>query len=74
MAHQNSAAQSIDVNQLGQAARIKRWLNAGETIELRDDHDHVVARIIPAHEDEAPPKKSAAENLQKRPARRKPKS
>jgi hypothetical protein len=74
MAHQNSTAPSIDVNQLGQEVRIKKWLNAGETIELHDERDHIVARIIPAHEDEASLKKRAAENLRKKPTRRKAKS
>jgi hypothetical protein len=74
MAHRNSTTPSIDVNQLDQASRIKKWLNAGETIDLRDERDHIVARIIPAHEDAARPKKREVANLKKRLRRRQTKS
>jgi antitoxin (DNA-binding transcriptional repressor) of toxin-antitoxin stability system len=38
---------SINIRQLRDTRRLKAWLRAGKTVELRE-RDHVIARIVPA--------------------------
>jgi antitoxin (DNA-binding transcriptional repressor) of toxin-antitoxin stability system len=38
---------SINIRQLGNTKRLKAWLRAGKTVELRE-REKVIARIIPA--------------------------
>ncbi|MGC2324193.1 MAG: hypothetical protein WA463_16290 [Terriglobales bacterium] len=42
---------SINIRQLRDTKRLKAWLRAGKTVELRD-RDRVIARIVP---DGSPP-------------------
>ena len=44
---------SVNLRQLRDTRRLKRWLRAGSTVELRE-RDRVIARIVPAGEP-APP-------------------
>jgi antitoxin (DNA-binding transcriptional repressor) of toxin-antitoxin stability system len=38
---------SLNLRQLRDTRRLKRWLRAGNTVELRE-RDRVIARIVPA--------------------------
>ena len=40
--------QSVNIRQLRDTRRLKAWLNAGQTVELRE-RDRVIARIVPAN-------------------------
>jgi antitoxin (DNA-binding transcriptional repressor) of toxin-antitoxin stability system len=40
---------SVNMRQLRDTRRLKAWLRAGKTIELRE-RDRVIARIVPAQE------------------------
>jgi antitoxin (DNA-binding transcriptional repressor) of toxin-antitoxin stability system len=40
---------SVNLRQLRDTRRLKRWLRAGSTVELRE-RDRVIARIVPAGE------------------------
>ena len=42
---------SVNMRQLRDTRRLKSWLRAGKTVELRD-RDRLIARIIPAREDQ----------------------
>ena len=37
---------SVNIRQLRDARRLKAWLRAGRTVELRE-RDHVIVRIVP---------------------------
>jgi antitoxin (DNA-binding transcriptional repressor) of toxin-antitoxin stability system len=37
----------MNIRQLRDTKRLKTWLRAGQTVELRE-RDHVIARIVPA--------------------------
>jgi hypothetical protein len=37
---------SVNMRQLRDTRRLKAWLRAGKTVELRE-RDHVIARIVP---------------------------
>jgi antitoxin (DNA-binding transcriptional repressor) of toxin-antitoxin stability system len=45
---------SINMRQLRDTRRLKTWLRAGNTVELRD-RDKVIARIVPEKENQARP-------------------
>jgi antitoxin (DNA-binding transcriptional repressor) of toxin-antitoxin stability system len=47
--------QSVNIRQLRDTRRLKTWLRAGKTVELRE-RDRVIARIVPAGQP-APPVK-----------------
>jgi antitoxin (DNA-binding transcriptional repressor) of toxin-antitoxin stability system len=40
------ATPSVNIRQLRDTRRLKAWLRAGKTVELRE-RDHVIARIVP---------------------------
>ena len=44
---------SVNIRQLRDTRRLKAWLRAGETVELRE-RDRVIARIVPANGDLPP--------------------
>lgn len=44
---------SVNLRQLRDTRRLKRWLRAGSTVELRE-RDRVIARIVPADEPTPP--------------------
>jgi hypothetical protein len=44
---------SINMRQLRDTRRLKTWLRAGNTVELRD-RDKVIARIVPEKVEEKP--------------------
>jgi antitoxin (DNA-binding transcriptional repressor) of toxin-antitoxin stability system len=44
---------SINIRQLRDTRRLKVWLRAGKTVELRE-RDLVIARIVPEKQEEAP--------------------
>ena len=46
---------SINLRQLRDTKRLKAWLRSGKTIELRE-RDRLIARIVPATEEQAPAK------------------
>jgi hypothetical protein len=46
---------SVNMRQLRDTRRLKAWLRAGNTVELRD-RDRVIARIVPEKLDEQPVK------------------
>ena len=46
---------SINLRQLRDTKRLKAWLRSGKTIELRE-RDRLIARIVPAREEQAPAK------------------
>ncbi len=39
---------SVNIRQLRETRRLKAWLQAGETVELRD-RDRMIARIVPVN-------------------------
>ena len=43
---------SVNIRQLRNTRKLKAWLRAGKTVELRE-RDKVIARIVPAPEHEA---------------------
>ena len=45
--------QSVNIRQLRDTRRLKAWLNAGQTVELRE-RDRVIARIVPAKSTDGP--------------------
>ncbi len=44
---------SLNLRQLRDTRRLKSWLRAGNTVELRE-RDRVIARIVPANHPDAP--------------------
>jgi hypothetical protein len=44
---------SVNMRELRDARRLKAWLKAGKTVELRD-RDQVIGRIVPERPKEAP--------------------
>jgi antitoxin (DNA-binding transcriptional repressor) of toxin-antitoxin stability system len=46
---------SMNIRQLRDTKRLKTWLRAGKTVELRD-RDRVIARIVPEQREEKPVK------------------
>ena len=42
---------SVNMRELRNTRRLKSWLRAGKTVELRD-RDRLIGRIIPAREDQ----------------------
>jgi antitoxin (DNA-binding transcriptional repressor) of toxin-antitoxin stability system len=44
---------SVNIRQLRNTRRLKAWLRAGETIELRE-RDRIIARIVPAKQEPLP--------------------
>lgn len=46
---------SINIRELRDTKRLKNWLRAGKTVELRE-RDTVIARIVPEKEEEKPVK------------------
>jgi antitoxin (DNA-binding transcriptional repressor) of toxin-antitoxin stability system len=44
---------SVNIRQLRDTKRLKTWLRAGTTVELRE-RDRVIAHIVPEKQDEAP--------------------
>jgi antitoxin (DNA-binding transcriptional repressor) of toxin-antitoxin stability system len=46
---------SINIRQLRDTRRLKTWLRAGNTVELRD-RDRVIARIVPQGQESGPVK------------------
>jgi antitoxin (DNA-binding transcriptional repressor) of toxin-antitoxin stability system len=46
---------SLNLRQLRDTRRLKAWLRAGNTVELRE-RDRVIARIVPENQDERPAK------------------
>jgi antitoxin (DNA-binding transcriptional repressor) of toxin-antitoxin stability system len=51
----NAIMPSINLRQLRDTRRLKTWLRAGQTVELRE-RDQVIARIIPETAEEKPGK------------------
>jgi len=43
---------SVNIRQLRDTRRLKAWLRAGKTVELRE-RDLVIARIVPARQEQA---------------------
>ncbi|MCU1301385.1 MAG: hypothetical protein JWQ87_1669 [Candidatus Sulfotelmatobacter sp.] len=54
MCHNNSMP-SVNLRQLRDTRRLKAWLRAGNTVELRE-RDRVIARIVPEKEEGKPVK------------------
>jgi antitoxin (DNA-binding transcriptional repressor) of toxin-antitoxin stability system len=46
---------SVNMRQLRETRKLKAWLRAGATVELRD-RDRVIARIVPEKQEESPVK------------------
>jgi antitoxin (DNA-binding transcriptional repressor) of toxin-antitoxin stability system len=46
---------SVNMRQLRDTRRLKAWLRSGKTVELRE-RNRLIARIVPAREDQAPVK------------------
>jgi len=44
---------SVNIRQLRDTRRLKAWLRAGKTVELRE-RDKLIARIVPEREDKPP--------------------
>jgi antitoxin (DNA-binding transcriptional repressor) of toxin-antitoxin stability system len=44
---------SLNIRQLSDTRRLKTWLRAGNTVELRE-RDRVIARIVPEKQKESP--------------------
>lgn len=44
---------SVNIRQLRETRRLKAWLRAGKTVELRE-RDRVIARIVPEKQEQAP--------------------
>jgi antitoxin (DNA-binding transcriptional repressor) of toxin-antitoxin stability system len=45
---------SVNIRQLRDTRRLKAWLRAGKTVELRE-RDRLIARIVPEAEAQKPP-------------------
>ncbi len=45
---------SVNIRELRDTRRLKAWLRAGKTVELRE-RDKVIARIVPEKEEPKPP-------------------
>jgi antitoxin (DNA-binding transcriptional repressor) of toxin-antitoxin stability system len=48
----NSVMPNVNIRQLRNTRKLKAWLRAGKTVELRD-RDQGIARIVPATQQEA---------------------
>lgn len=48
----NCSMPNVNIRQLRDTRRLKAWLRAGKTVELRE-RDKVIARIIPATDQDA---------------------
>ncbi|MGC2446273.1 MAG: hypothetical protein WA477_01425 [Candidatus Sulfotelmatobacter sp.] len=46
---------SVNIRQLRDTRRLKAWLRAGKTVELRE-RDRLIARIVPEKEEKPPVK------------------
>lgn len=46
---------SVNIRQLRDTRRLKAWLRAGKTVELRE-RDKLIARIVPEKEEKSPAK------------------
>jgi antitoxin (DNA-binding transcriptional repressor) of toxin-antitoxin stability system len=44
---------SVNIRELRDTKRLKIWLRAGKTVELRE-RDRVIARIVPEKQEESP--------------------
>lgn len=44
---------SVNIRQLRDTRRLKAWLQAGQTVELRE-RDRLIGRIVPANGDQQP--------------------
>jgi antitoxin (DNA-binding transcriptional repressor) of toxin-antitoxin stability system len=44
---------SVNIRQLRDTRRLKAWLRAGKTVELRE-RDRVIARIVPEEQEHSP--------------------
>jgi antitoxin (DNA-binding transcriptional repressor) of toxin-antitoxin stability system len=44
---------SVNIRQLRDTRRLKAWLRAGKTVELRE-RDRLIARIVPEKQEEKP--------------------
>ncbi len=51
----NATMPSVNLRQLRDTRRLKAWLRAGNTVELRE-RDRVIARIVPEKSEEKPVK------------------
>jgi antitoxin (DNA-binding transcriptional repressor) of toxin-antitoxin stability system len=51
----NATMPSVNLRQLRDTRRLKAWLRAGSTVELRE-RDRVIARIVPEKAQEKPAK------------------
>jgi antitoxin (DNA-binding transcriptional repressor) of toxin-antitoxin stability system len=51
----NATMPSVNLRQLRDTRRLKAWLRAGNTVELRE-RDRVIARIVPEKQEEKPVK------------------
>jgi antitoxin (DNA-binding transcriptional repressor) of toxin-antitoxin stability system len=45
---------SVNIRQLRDTRRLKAWLRAGKTVELRE-RDRLIARIVPENEEQPKP-------------------
>jgi antitoxin (DNA-binding transcriptional repressor) of toxin-antitoxin stability system len=50
----NISMPSVNIRQLRDTRRLKAWLRAGKTVELRE-RDRLIARIVPEKEQLKPP-------------------
>ena len=50
--HHNLRMSNVNMRQLYNARKLKAWLRAGKTVELRE-RDEVIARVVPAAQQEA---------------------
>jgi antitoxin (DNA-binding transcriptional repressor) of toxin-antitoxin stability system len=50
----NADMPSVNIRQLRDTRRLKAWLRAGKTVELRE-RDRLIARIVPENEEKAKP-------------------
>jgi antitoxin (DNA-binding transcriptional repressor) of toxin-antitoxin stability system len=53
--HNQNLMHSMNIRQLRDTRRLKAWLRAGSTVELRE-RDKVIARIVPEKTEEKPAK------------------
>lgn len=51
----NTCMPSVNIRELRDTRRLKAWLRAGKTVELRE-RDQLIARIVPETHRKEPPK------------------
>jgi antitoxin (DNA-binding transcriptional repressor) of toxin-antitoxin stability system len=56
---------SVNIRQLRDTRRLKSWLRAGKTVELKE-RDRIIARIVPEANEQSPVKWPDFENRSKK--------